>query len=387
MNIKKGYYSRCLYSGGAMDSIIKNFRDFINDNVDFVVDVYADKKGRNKWNCICSCMDWIDVSIEYIKNIKYDEDNINIKSMQVYAYISSIDVLWESVQQLHRVIFDTNSIPFTKNTDIFNNQLNIDDNEYFKHLRAVFGAHPVNLKDPSNKDNRKTKYFASWPNEDHFEDYDFVSTLWSADVNSEDLRIGFKFKQLEEFLNIRYRYIQDLQNKLKEDIDKHYSKMSEIKIESSDDIKEQLNILKEELNSRKKDDYYNYKLDKLIGFFNSNYMEDRNNPVIERYLEKLKIVVRDLKNNIQAMNFTELEREYIISPKYPKEIYYNLTKVWDYYHNYGKKVFDYSYYIEPIAEFLKDYVKINYDMEYYDCLLSINSGLFEYWQEAEENKA
>lgn len=370
-----------------MDSIIKNFRDFINDNVDFVVDVYADKKRRNKWNCICSCMDWIDVSIEYIKNIKYDEDNINIKSMQVYSYISSIDVLWESVQQLHRVIFDTNSIPFTKNTDIFNNQLNIDDNEYFKHLRAVFGAHPVNLKDPSNKKNKNTQYFASWPNEDHFGDYDFVSTLWSADVDLEDLRIGFKFKQLEEFLNIRYGYIQELQDKLKEDIDKHYSKMREIKIESSDDIKEQLDILKEELNSRKKDDYYNYKLYKLIGFFNSNYMEDRNNPVIERYLEKLEIVVKDLKNNIQEMNFTELKSEYIISPKYPKEIYYNLTKVWDYYHNYGKKVFDYSYYIEPIAEFLKDYVKINYDMEYYDCLLSINAGLFEYWQEAEENKA
>lgn len=364
-----------------MNSIITDFREFTNDNVDYMVDRYADKKGRNKWNCICSCMDWITVSIEYIENIKYDENNINIKSMQVYSYISAIDVMWQSVQQLHRVIFDTTSIPFTKNTEVFNNQLKIDDNEYFKHLRAVFGAHPVNLKDPSNKNNKNTQYFASWPNEDIFRDYDFVSFLWSADVESEDLMIGFKFKQLEEFLNIRYRYLIDLKDKLKKDIDNHYNEMRKIKIESSDNIKDQLNILKKELNDRKTDDYYNYILDKLIGFFNLDCIDNKNNPIIERYLEKLEVVVDELKNNIQEMNFIELESDYIINIKYPSEIYYNLTKVWSYYNTYERDFDNYNYYIGPIAEYLKDYAEINYDMEYYDCLLNINAGLFEYWKD------
>lgn len=360
-----------------MNSILNEFREFVNDNIDYMVDVYADKHGRNQWNCICACMNWIEVALDNISNIEYDEKNINIKCMQAYLYISAIDLIWESVQQLNRVVFPNTPIPFKDDTKVFKNKLDINDNEYFKHLRAIFGAHPVNIKNPKNT--RETQYFANWPGEDLFGDDDLMCSLWSADAKAKDIRIGFKFTQLDEFLNIRYEYINVLKDKLSEDINKYYKKMRKIKIESSDDIRVQLDILKSELEVRKTDDYYNGIIDDLIEFFNSKRIISSNNPVITRYLEELQEVVDELKHNIQAMIFTELESDSIIHLKYPKEIFYNLTKVYDYYNNYGINIDNYNFYIKPIAEFLKDYVEITYDMSYEECLLSINAGLFEYW--------
>lgn len=361
-----------------MNSIINEFRAFINDNVDYIVDVYADKQGRNQWNCICACMNWIEVALDNISSIKYDEKNINIKCMQAYSYISAIDLVWESVKQLHRVIFAVKGIPFEEDNRVFENQLDINDNEYFKHLRAIFGAHPVNLKDPSNP---KAKYFANWPNEDCFGEYDFISTLWSADTDeeAEDIRIGFRFSQLDEFLNIRYEYINVLKDKLNDDINRHYSKMRKEKIKSSDNIRVQLDILKSELDIRSKNDYYSGIINKLIGFFNSERVISSNNHAITMYLKELQYVINELKHNIQEMIFTELESDSIIYLKPPKEIYYNLSKVYSYYNNYGVNIDNYNFYIKPIAEFLEEYVDINYDMSYEECSLAINAGLFEYW--------
>lgn len=362
-----------------MNSIINEFREFIQDNEDYMIGVYSNKKGRNQWNCIWACMNWIEVGLDNISSIKYDENNINIKCMQVFSYISAIDLIWESVQQLYRVIFDVKKgIPFSKDTTVFNNHLDISDNEYFKHLRAIFGAHPVNLKDPSDKNAKGTKYFANWPNEDFLGEYDFVSTLWSADAESEDLGIGFKFSQLDKFLNIRYEYIKVLKNKLNEDINIHYSKMRQLKIKHSDNIRTQLDLLKEELYIRNKNDYYSGIIDKLIRYFNSNRVISSNNPVITRYLNKLEVVVDELKHNIQEMIFKELESYYILNLDYPIELHYNFSKVYDYYNNYEKSLDNYNFYIKPISDFLKEYIEITYDMSYGECSLCINAGLFEY---------
>lgn len=360
-----------------MKSILNEFREFVNDNVDYMIDEYANKHGRNQWNCICACMNWIEVALDNISNIKYDEKNINIKCMQAYSYISAIDLVWESVQQLHRVIFEVKTIPLEEDNRVFENQLQMNDNEYFKHLRAIFGAHPVNIKNPKNT--RETQYFANWPGDDLFGNNDLICSLWSADVEAEDIKIGFKFSQLDKFLKIRYEYLNVLKDKLNENINKYYSKMRKVKIDPSDDIRVQLDILKSELDIRKTDDYYSGIIDDLIGFFSSDRIINSNNFVITKYLEELKVVINELKYNIQEMIFRELESDSIIHLKHPKEIHYNLSKVYDYYNNYGVNIDNYNFYIKPIAEFLKGYVDITYDMSYEECSLVINAGLFEYW--------
>lgn len=56
-----------------------------------------------------------------------------------------------------------------------------------------------------------------------------------------------------------------------------------------------------------------------------------------------------------------------IMQKVSGNTYYNLSKIYDNYHKYETNIDNYNFYINPIAEFLKDYVCINYDMGYDEC--------------------
>ena len=80
-------------------------------------------------------------------------DNNLIDCMNFYKYVSAIDVVCEGIYQLHRIFMGKESLPFTDDKSIFNNNIlnTQNDDEFFKELRACFGAHPVNLKNRKKK--------------------------------------------------------------------------------------------------------------------------------------------------------------------------------------------------------------------------------------------
>ena len=111
---------------------INEFRDEVNSDK-FVLSKYKMVNGKNQWGCICSAMDWITVAIEYIMHFHVDKGYI--QSMEMYAYISSIDVVWEGIQQLHRVLFhDKKYLPFAGKYECFSNRIYEEkaDNEIIK---------------------------------------------------------------------------------------------------------------------------------------------------------------------------------------------------------------------------------------------------------------
>ena len=73
---------------------IEAFRDEVNKDK-FVLSKYKMVNGKNQWGCICSAMDWITVAIEYI--MQFHASKGSVQSMEMYAYISSIDVVWEGI--------------------------------------------------------------------------------------------------------------------------------------------------------------------------------------------------------------------------------------------------------------------------------------------------
>lgn len=114
------------FRGYFDENLINNFRERVNENY-FVLHIYKNVNGKNKWNCICSAMDWISVSVHYLCS--------------------------ERVLHLSKDENMTTNIPFTEEKKIFcNNQFSMDDNNFFKTVRACFGAHPVNLYDTFNVD-------------------------------------------------------------------------------------------------------------------------------------------------------------------------------------------------------------------------------------------
>lgn len=85
------------------DKKITAFRQLVNDNNRFVLKAYANKQGKNQWNLICSSMDWISVAIRNLHCFPALDSNIDVRVMQIYSLISSIDIVNEAVMQLHRV--------------------------------------------------------------------------------------------------------------------------------------------------------------------------------------------------------------------------------------------------------------------------------------------
>lgn len=91
--------------GSKMDStLINTFRNEVNDQ-DLVLQMYHSRDGKALWNIICSAMDWIDVVVGEIDVHKLLRGNDNKSSIHFITFISCADVLWEAIQQLHRVFF------------------------------------------------------------------------------------------------------------------------------------------------------------------------------------------------------------------------------------------------------------------------------------------
>lgn len=369
-----------------LDDSISKFNEFINNelNWNLIYKIYNTDSDKNLWNCICSCMDWIIIYRDYINNLEYDNCNINIKCIQIYSYISAIDVIHESIAQLNRVINKTDRTIFEGDKSIFNNELNLDDNNHFKEIRAAFGAHPVNLRD---RDDKSKRYFSSWPLEYDFgEKYDFYCNLYTNDKDGEDKEIGFKFNQLDEFLIKRYSQLDILKSKIKRDIDSYLSNIIKQIPKLGKNQLENIKKLKIFLESRLQNDYYIGILNQVEKIFTAYEYYENNNFKINNYIERLNEVILEIYNNLLEKKFDELDSDYIInikidtnrikySDKYPKNMYnYYISKLYDYIYKDNYKLKNSC--IDAINEYFYGHFELSYEMDKYELLLVFNSGIF-----------
>ena len=77
-------------------SLIKEFRNKVNKH-DLILHIYQNYNGKNKWNIICSAMDWIQVGVSGIDINTLERTNSDQASVKVITYISTIDVMWEGI--------------------------------------------------------------------------------------------------------------------------------------------------------------------------------------------------------------------------------------------------------------------------------------------------
>ena len=332
--------------------LISKLRDKVNES-GFVYNTYKNVDYRNKWNCICSSMDWIEVSVDFINSDWNKSKEVNIKCMNFFTYISSINVLWEAIEQLHRVFINYKSIPFKGNSYIFRSKINSeDDNDYFKTIRACFGAHPVNLVEPSDPKSKSRKRFASWPYEDSFlSNYNnFSVRLYSNQIGTEDLYLGINIDELNAFALERYNYINEIIKVIDRQYEDFQLEYRKRKISKSNDIVEQLNILMVEAKKRQAEDY-EYTIKDILTIYKVDSINSNNRNVLDKYKVDLEVVVQEVYSRLQCMDFIELETNNIINPKCPKGLHYSYEKL-----NNAMCGSSELYAFEPIAEYLKDII-------------------------------
>ncbi|MEZ9804563.1 hypothetical protein AB4264_25140 [Vibrio sp. 10N.261.55.B8] len=275
-------------------------------------------------------MDWISVSVRHLENAPDFDKDIDSKSMQVYSLISSIDLIFESIKQLHRVFMSEKKDPFSGEKKCFKDRLfdDEDDNSYFKTIRACFGAHPVNLN------REKSKRFASWPFDSPFNTGDLTVHLYSRDINEEDLALHLNIGELLDFLKIRYDYLDVIADKIENLFIEYQKSLSKQSIETKSNPLEQLYVLRSESEKRLDNDYYNGEIDDLIMIFEAEVTNSDLVPIADKYKDSLLPLIEEIKTNLQSMNIVDLDNdtELRVRSDLSRELSYELGKFYTWVH-------------------------------------------------------
>ena len=309
------------------EKLIEEFRERVNDNY-FVLHVYKNKEGKNKWNCICSAMDWISVAVHYLcsKRVLHITKDENMNSIEVYTFLSCIDMLWESIQQLHRVFYNTTDIPFIKEKKVFcNNQFSMDDNNFFKTVRACFGAHPVNLYDTFSGMSKERR-FASWSGS-YGRKEEFSVMLYASDESDQTILFDINFNQLWLFAEQRYNYLNHLIDLIEQQEREYIAEQRQIEIEKNNDPLKQIEILMEEVKKRSENDYYEEELNRLKILFSADIKGEKNREVVEKYRKLLKKELMEIYENVQNMTFNEIQWAEELSGDLPWKYHYCYSSV------------------------------------------------------------
>lgn len=191
-----------------MDRIlIDTFREAMNYDA-FGSYKFSDVNGKNKWNCVCSAMDWITVAVDGI-NFKPDLTYIGHQtngSVIVLTLIMRVALIKEGIEQLHRVFYDTNETYLNDSCDIWSRHpFGETDNAHFETIRACFGAHPINLKECGGKDSGRM--FACWS---YVGLDDFNVILYPSSTEGHDIFLSISFEKLERYTMTLYNHLRDL---------------------------------------------------------------------------------------------------------------------------------------------------------------------------------
>lgn len=286
--------------------LISKFKERIHKD-NFVLNKYRNINGKNLWSCICSCVDWISVAVTYLSENQTPQFTVNddLTSVNVYTYISCVDMIYEAINQLHRVFIDVTSVPYNGIKDIFTDEHSCkDDNSYFKLIRACFGAHPVNLHDFFSN-GKKERRFASWSGE-AFSKGDYGVILYSNEPDVDDISFDISFSEINAFLERTYEYINEIIKSINEDEEKFLSKQRDSSIKCVTDEYEQLSILEEENKKRSNFDYYEYIIENLKVIFGTEITNPKNEAVVNEYKDYIRPAIKELYDALQKMDGSEI---------------------------------------------------------------------------------
>lgn len=227
------------------------------------------------------------------------------------TFVVCIDILWEAIQQLHRVFIDSNTIPFEDDDSVFvKKQFPMKDNQYFKTIRACFATHPINLNDHFTDDKQKERRYAGWSS-GGLGGSDFSVPLYSNIPGEEAIFFDIRISELMGFAKKRYEYLNEI---IKE-------------IERSDSIIEQIEILKREEKDRYDNDYLKYALEKLRIIFSTDIKSPKNQVTVEKYRSIMRVRLDEIFDILQTMQLEELPSDKYIDDSPPSKYQYPFSKL------------------------------------------------------------
>jgi hypothetical protein len=326
------------------DGLIEQFRIKVNE-YKFFREKFRNVNGKNHWNVICSAMDWISVAVNGLPEINLKKPTgfgyNHLETLNLMQYIITIDILAESIIQLFRVIDGEKSYPLSGDHEIFK-QSKLTDDKYFKHLRAVFSTHPVNLNSVDGvKKEDGERFYASWVSKDGL-DNDYFVLLYSNDPAKDQVNpLGINIVDLNLYAEKRYNLLGTLMNKVEHINTKHINSSRKRIIPTANDPIKQLEVLLIENEKRFGKDYgYSngiHYLYSLLKVNTSPLVNNTDKDVINEYLDFLLSLIPQIIDGMQDMTIRS-------NWKVPYKYGYEFEKIYTYFgdgvHPIGKHYFN-----------------------------------------------
>ncbi|MBQ8261177.1 MAG: hypothetical protein IJZ00_02720 [Lachnospiraceae bacterium] len=200
---------------------------FLDRLMDGRISYYLKKEEKGyKANAVHASIIWSREVVAELNKRNY----VEIKEMQIsdlLLLIFYVDILLEATDQIYRVLYNTKKTVVLTEKEIFLNKpklySHLDDCMYFKELRAIFGAHPVNLKEPGSNEVRfadipmkpNPMFSSLWfpPIEGK---YDFYERLWTATRKDENtIFIPLNISEILEFASVLLNRFSQFNERLK----------------------------------------------------------------------------------------------------------------------------------------------------------------------------
>lgn len=323
---------------------LKSLSEFINgEHQDDILLVLDKRFEEDKWNVICAAMHWFRTVESYLKSDDLlDKESIDYNWGKVYLFLSAVDIVIEGINDINKIAKNNEKARlFYGDNEIFKDQSK-DDWDYFKNIRAIFGAHPTKLKD--NKEYIVSTYPTPYnPRIDIIQGvtkgWDYYTLLWSKEKSQgfNQLSFGFKFEDIEKYLDKCINYLEVIYKDIL-DMIKDYKKESSLKeIDKKDNPMEQLDILLEEDKSRL-NERYKYIIEELKVLIGTPITNPSNEIQYQKYrnllIEKIPYLYNAIQYPEKNDNIDEIENIIYCDMEYftDKSSYY-YSKLLEYWHN------------------------------------------------------
>lgn len=176
---------------------LNSLNEFINgENQDDILLILDKRFKEEKWNIMCAAMHWFRTVEKYLtcENL-LDKESKDYNWGKVYLFLSSVDIVVEGINDINKIAKNNDRTRlFYGDNEIFMDKEK-DDWEYFKNIRAIFGAHPTKLKD--NNEYIVSTYPTPCNNQVDISEkttkrWDYYTLLWSKEKSHNFNQIEFR---------------------------------------------------------------------------------------------------------------------------------------------------------------------------------------------------
>lgn len=367
---------------------VKSFEDKIENNMDFITlrYIYRDKNYIKDFNqaddkkeiivenytyCIWSAIYWMEIATKHLDKNDFLNIKGNIEIMELYSYISSIDIIRDAVDRLHNIIINENTVPFCGESIIFDkNNLKNGDNKVFSHIRAAFGAHPVDLHGGKNN-----KRFSRYPMVEPYSDCNWTVRLYNLN-DKEPIVFGFTIEQLKQYLDKRINYLNVILEKIDEEHELHIMRMKNIPIPIGKYflLREQIDLLTmEEKNRFNRRGLFAIILKKIRFFYENETTNILNVEKVDKFRDRLFIILKEILNILQNMDIDKLNSNFEKEFSPPDELKDDVNNL---YFKIQDKTILWGSERKRIIKHITRYINVDENMEDEEIYLLANTAFY-----------